>query len=456
MSGAKAVGPIDRTRRFNPYPSYKDSGIDWLGTMPSGWQLKRLKFVWDLDPSASEVRGMPLDTEVSFVPMEAVGQWGELDLSRTKAISDANVGYTYFRNGDVVVAKITPCFENGKGALARDLTNGIALGTTELHVLRASRGADPKFLCYVTLSDAFRRLGEAHMYGAGGQKRVPGEFVENLKHPIPTLPEQRTIAAFLDRETARIDALVAKKERLIELLQEKRTALITGAVTKGLDPNVPVKDSCVEWLGEIPAHWGLAPVNSRYSVELGKMLDAKRVLGNSSGQYLRNVDVQWDAINIDDLPEMDFVPSERDRYSLRVGDVLICEGGEVGRSAIWNGELDECFYQKALHRARPRVTGEHPRFLLYLMCTVASRGVFAAGGNQNTIDHLTAVQLRHYRFPFPPPDEQRAIAAFLDQESARIDGLVTKVRDAIDRLTELRTALIAAAVTGKIDVRTAA
>jgi type I restriction enzyme S subunit len=183
------------------------------------------------------------------------------------------------------------------------------------------------------------------------------------------------------------------------------------------------------------------------------MLDAKRVTGESPGRYLRNVDVQWDAVNTDGLPEMDFGPWERDRYLLLPGDVLVCEGGEVGRTAIWPGEIQECFYQKAIHRVRPRSEQEVPRFFYYVMYSMANRGVFVAGGNPNTIDHLTAVQLRHYRFPFAPYPEQGAIVAFLDSETARIDALRVKVRDAIDRLKELRTALISAAVTGKIDVR---
>ena len=250
-----------------------------------------------------------------------------------------------------------------------------------------------------------------------------------------------------------IDGLVARKERLIELLQEKRTALITRAVTRGLDPNVPMKDSGVEWLGEIPAHWDIAPVYARYEVALGKMLDTKRVTGESSGRYLRNVDVQWDAVNVEDLPKMDFPSSERNRYLLRPEDLLVCEGGEVGRTAIWDGELDECFYQKAIHRVRPWSDSEIPRFFYFLMYALAKRGVFTAGGNPNTIDHLTAVQLRHYRVPFPGTSEQHSITAFLDRETAEIDALIAKVHQAIGYLKEFRTALISAAVTGKIDVR---
>src|SRR5688500_3916857 len=166
------------------------------------------------------------------------------------------------------------------------------------------------------------------------------------------------------------------------------------------------KDSGVEWLGKIPAHWQVAPVYARYEVALGKMLDAKRVTGEFSGPYLRNVDVQWDMVNTERLPEMDFAPWERDRYSVRPGDLLVCEGGEVGRTAIWRGGIEPCFYQKALHRVRPCAKRDDPRFFFYLMFMAAKQGIFASSGNQNTIDHLTAVQLKHYRFPFAPEPEQ--------------------------------------------------
>ena len=190
---------------------------------------------------------------------------------------------------------------------------------------------------------------------------------------------------------------------------------------------------------------------AHYEVALGKMLDAKRVTGESSGRYLRNVDVQWDDVNVDDLPEMDFPPSERNRYMLRPGDLLVCEGGEVGRTSIWGGDIDECFYQKAIHRVRPRSESQIPRFFYFLMCALAKGGVFTAGGNPNTIDHLTAVQLRHYRVPFPATREQRAIADFLDRETAKIDALMAMKERLIELLQEKRAALIARAVTRGLD-----
>ena len=205
------------------------------------WEARRLRYVISTNPSKAELGSLPSEMDVSFVPMEAVGEYGGLRLDQSRSLDSIREGYTYFRDGDVVVAKITPCFENGKGAVAERLLNGAGFGTTELHVLRPKPGLDAHFLFYVTLSDRFRKRGEAEMYGAGGQKRVPEEFVREFRHPIPPLPTQRVIAAFLDRETAKIDTLIAKKKRLLALLEEKRTALITQAVTKGLDPVVAMK-----------------------------------------------------------------------------------------------------------------------------------------------------------------------------------------------------------------------
>ena len=322
-----------------------------------------------------------------------------------------------------------------------------------IHRVRPRSDFDnPRFFYY--LMHTMAKLG---VFGAGANPNTIDHLTAvKLRHyrvPLPSTTEQSAIAALLDLETAKIDALVAKKQRLIELLQEKRTAIIIRTVTRGLDPNVPTKDSGLEWLGEIPAHWTVTPVYVRYEVALGKMLDAKRVRGESPGRYLRNIDVQWDTVNVESLPEMDFPTSERNRYLLRPGDLLVCEGGEVGRTAIWTGELNECFYQKAIHRVRPRSNCEIPRFLYFVMFALTKQGVFTAGGNPNTIDHLTAVQLRHRRLPFPGTTEQLEIAAFLDRETAGVDALILRVREAIDYLKEYRTALISAAVTGRIDLR---
>ena len=217
---------------------------------------------------------------------------------------------------------------------------------------------------------------------------------------------------------------------------------------------VPMKRSGVEWLGSVPAHWEIPPLYARYTVELGKMLDEKQITGECSVPYLRNINVRWDFVDTEHLPEMDIEPRQYERFTLKPGDLLICEGGEIGRTAFWRGELSLCGFQKAVHRLRPRnATRDLPRFLYYVMYAVAKGGIFIAGGNPNTIPHLTGEQLRVYRFAFPPRVEQDMIVSQLDRETTKLDQMMAKVEEAIERLQEYRAALITAAVTGKIDVR---
>jgi type I restriction enzyme S subunit len=241
---------------IRPHKRYKPSGRRWLGDVPEHWEVKRIRFVADVNPSKNEVSTVSKDTEVSFVPMEAVGDDGSLVLDRVRTISEVETGYTYFREGDVTFAKITPCFENGKGAVMRGLVGGIGFGTTELTVVRPKPSkTNAEFLYWLLTSAQFRKLGEGAMYGAGGQKRVPDDFLRDFSWAVPPIDEQAAIATFLDHETAKIDSLVEEQKRLVDLLMEKRQAVISHAVTKGLDPNARMKDSGIEWLGAVPAHW---------------------------------------------------------------------------------------------------------------------------------------------------------------------------------------------------------
>ena len=219
------------TKGLDADAAMKDSGVEWLGEIPSHWEVKRLKYVVEINPKKSELRSISHDLEVAFLPMESIGEQGELELEQVAAICDVYNGYTYFRENDVLVAKITPCFENGKGAIARELVNGIGFGTTELFVLRPCQDTNSDFVYYFTVATGFRSMGIVSMRGAAGQKRATENFIKDFVVGVPPYSEQRAIADRLDTETARIDALIAKNDRLIALLREKRSALISAAVT---------------------------------------------------------------------------------------------------------------------------------------------------------------------------------------------------------------------------------
>jgi type I restriction enzyme S subunit len=341
------------------------------------------------------------------------------------------------------------------GILRHTLPVGVSLRdfaiNQDLKALIPGRRLTASFLAYFIKGNEQRLLSEWRKAGTTVES-IEQELMQNALIPLPSIDKQTAITEFLDERTSRIDDLVAKKRRLIDLLDEKHQALISHAVTQGLDPAVRIKDSGVEWLGDVPAHWVVAPLSSRFEVKLGKMLDARQITGQFLVPYLRNTDVRWDSFEVSDLPRMDFDAEDKKRFGLRPGDLIVCEGGEVGRAAVWQGEVGECCYQKALHRLRPRGS-DVPRFMLYVLRAAAAIGTFRAGSNQNTFDHLTAEKLRAHRFAFPSPEEQHNIADCLDRAGG-VKGPATGALTAtIDRLREYRAALITAAVTGQLDIR---
>jgi len=454
---------------LKPYEQYKPSGIEWLGDVPEHWEVKRGRFCMRVNPSSERLRELGPEDEVSFVPMEAVGEYGGLNLEIAKQLGDVGSSYTEFQDGDVVVAKITPCFENGKGALAEGLTNGAALGTTELHVLRVLPALDRHFLFYLTISSVYRKTGEAEMYGAGGQKRVPPEFNKDFRTPLPPSVEQRAISDFLDRETAKIDRLVAKKRTLIERLKEKRTALISRTVTRGLppdaaratglDPHPKLKPSGIDWLGDVPDGWRstrlkrIASVCGRigfrgYSVDdLVDEGDGALVVGGANLTYVGHLDLS----NRTYLSWPKYEESPEIKIDLH--DVVIGQRGTgtCGKVAIVNADIGPATINPSLVLLkRPRVES---RFLCYWLMSELIQSVFDSYLSTTAVPMLTQAQIGNVPVFIPPVAEQRVISDFLDRETARLDKMAMKVKTAVERLQEYRTALITAAVTGKIDVR---
>lgn len=310
----------------------------------------------------------------------------------------------------------------------------------------------PGFLRYVIACS----VTQAHIQAVKDGMDVLHLFQRDIKKlpiPLPPVDEQHRIAAYLNVETARIDALIAKRERQRGLLEKQYLSTVHAAII-GLDEPGERRASSVSWLGGVPAAWPVMPVGYQFEVLLGKMLNQDRVQGNHLRPYLRNTNVQWDRIDTNDLQKMDFPPGEKSRYRLLPGDLLVCEGGEPGRSAIWDGNLEELYYQKALHRVRPRGYSS-PRWLYYCMRAATAQNVFAIEGNVTTIAHLTGEQLKAHRFPFPARKEQDRITAQLDVASRRRKLLDSQLLKQKSVLAERRQAVITAAVTGKIDVSTA-
>ena len=234
------------TKGLESTVTMKDSGIEWIGDIPEHWKIAKIKFFCETNPSKNEVNNLPKDLEISFLPMEKIGVDGKLKLEEKRKLNEVVNGFTYFRNGDIIVAKITPCFENGKGSLCEGLENEIGFGTTELHVLRPKKELDSIFTYWWTRSNQFFQNGEASMYGAAGQKRISIEFIKNFKISYPeSILEQREIGEFLKKHIEKTDEEIRKNKKSILLLKEKQQSLINQSVTKGLDPSASMKDSGV-------------------------------------------------------------------------------------------------------------------------------------------------------------------------------------------------------------------
>ena len=430
--------------RFRPYPTYKDSGVEWLGNIPKNWEVKKLSWV----TKCLDGKRIPLNAT------ERGRMQGDYPYMGTNSIVDYVNQWLFDEELVLLGEDGAPFFDPAKPVAFR--VSGKIWVNNHAHVLRPQATINAKFLAHALNCVDYR----AFIDGSTRDKLTQGDM-NGIPIPCPQVGEQHAIAEFLDRETAKIDALVAMKERLIELLQEKRTALITRAVTRGLDPNAPVKDSGVEWLGEVPAHWEVRPLKSvsdlQTGVTLGKRYEREAM---TTRPYLRVANVQDGYLALDDIAEIEVPVREVGRFELQTGDVLVTEGGDfdkLGRGYVWQEQLARCLHQNHIFAVRPRRGALVSHFLAFVMNSAYGRAYFTATSKQSTnLASTNSTKLRNLSIPLPGLDEQIEIKRWTECESRRIDILVTKVRQAVDRLNELRTALISAAVTGKVDVRDAA
>jgi type I restriction enzyme S subunit len=454
MSAAEQLALPFALRRFRPYPAYKDSGVEWLGEIPAHWGLKRLKRLAQIQGGGTPTKdnlgywfgdipwvspkdmkaSIIIDTEDKITP-EAVRE------SATKLVPSGAV-LLVVRSG-ILVHSIPVALAGREVTLNQDLKALIP----HSEIL-------PHYLFYLILGLQKEFLAEWKKEGATVES-LELDLVVQTPLPLPSGPEQRAIADFLDRAAAKIDALITKKERLIALLQEKRTAQITRAVTKGPAPNVPMKDSGVEWLGEIPAHWEmkrlwhLTPPNRR--IMYGIVLPGPNV--DDGVPIVRGGDVSPERLRRDRLNRTTYeIEAGYVRSRLRGGDLVYAIRGSIGEVAVVPEELEGAnLTQDAARIAYTAATDGF--WLLYAMKSAAVFAQLEAGALGAIIKGINIRDLKRALVPVPPRAEQETIATFLDREMAKIDALVVKIRSVIDRLNELRTALIAAAVTGKIDVR---
>ncbi|MFO1432114.1 MAG: restriction endonuclease subunit S [Candidatus Competibacteraceae bacterium] len=418
------------TTKYKPYPAYKDSGVEWLGEVPGHWEANRLKFLCNIQTGNKDtVDAVENGDYPFFVRSQQIERINSFTFD-CEAVLTAGDG--------VGVGKVFH-YQNGPFDFHQ-----------RVYMMNNFRHISGRFFFYY-LREMFHKVAlDGGAKSTVDSLRLP--VFLNFSFTIPPEEEQKVILAYLDRETVKIDTLIAKQERLIELLQEKRTALISHAVTKGLNPDAPMKDSGVEWLREVPAHWKINKLN-RLSNQIIDGAHFTPTYVNEGIPFLRVTDIQDHQIDksmIKYIPENEHKDLIR-RCNPKKGDLLLSKNGTVGIPKVidWDWEFS-IFVSLCLIKLKPDLD---PYYAYYMFLSDSIKEHINDGIKQSTVINLHLEKISKFIFSVPPIKEQRKIVDFLDHETAKIDTLIQKSRHAIDLLKERRTALISAAVTGKIDVR---
>ncbi len=423
------------------YPVYKESGIEWIGKIPAHWKTEKIKYISTL---VSE-KSTPETDAIKISPENVESETGKvLDFY---SFYDA-VGVK-FQAGDVLFNKIRVYLN--KVVYAK--YDGYSLG--EMIVIRPTLQRMSKYLFYLMLSNCFIEYCDSISYGAKMPRTAVNDIL-NAQIPIPTYQEQTQITNFLDRKTKQIEELIRIKERQTELLQEQRTALINQVVTKGLNPNVEMKPSGVEWIGEIPAHW-----------KVDKLKYVAKILPSNVDKHIYPDEIQIRLCNYTDVYYNDYITvdtvlekgsckeSEFAKFVLRKGDVIITKDSEtpddIGVPTYVKDDLDDvvCGYHLTMIKSFA-CRGE---FIFRFIQSDRTRRYFELESNGITRYGLGKPSIENLFLPIPPDSEQRQIAGFLNNKTQQIDELIAAEQRKIERLKEYRQSLISEAVTGKIDVR---
>ncbi len=432
-------------------------------TLPENWKWSQIAEIGVLSPRNTAEDG----TLASFIPMPMIAtDYGAASNHEVRRWGDIKKGYTHFAEGDVGLAKITPCFQNGKSTVFRNLTGGLGSGTTELHIVRPLL-VNPDFIVLFLKCPYFIETGVPKMTGTAGQKRVPAEYFAHSPFPLPPLAEQHRIVAKVDELMALCDRLEAARSERETTRDRLATASLARLNTPASDPatfrhdvafaldnlvplttrpdqikalrqtilNLAVRGKLVEQdpndepasellkrkkipilctgSFELPESWAWVNVGAVADSRLGKMLDKSKNKGTPH-KYLRNINVRWFDFDLSDLLEMRFEESELPEFALRFGDVLICEGGEPGRAAVWDARETDIYFQKAIHRVRFLNLVDSDYFVRVLKAS-ADDGRLAEYFTGTGIKHFTGKGLAAYLFPLPPLAEQHRIVAKVDE-----------------------------------------
>lgn len=418
----------------------------------------KLKYIAQLNPSKSELNlGRIKEQVVSFLPMDKIISTNKLDLSLNKTVEEVYSGYTYFREGDIVLAKVTPCFENGNLAVAKGLTNGAGFGTTELHVLRVNeKFYDTEYIYYCLQLEDFKSEAVANMYGVGGLKRISTEFLSEYKFLVPDLDTQIRIRKYLNIKLNEISTLIRNKTKLIKLLEQQRQSIITQAATKGLNPNVKMKDSDIEWVSEIPEHWEVKKLKHLGKFVSGYAFPSNAFVNNGIKvikiNNIQTMNLDWSDISYVAEDWLD----KLNQYQVSKGDLVIALTRPIISTGIKAAivDTDEALLlnqRNAYFRNNKLI----PSIWLYYLVLNQSfveefESLIDRTGQQ---PNISTNDIENIKIPLPSLEEIQQITNYLNKKINEIEKIKVITLNQIEKLKEYRQALIYEAVTGKIDVR---
>ena len=436
---------------------------DWVADLPSGWKVRRLKHIATVKPSNVDKKTVEGQEHVRLCNYVEVynNDFITADMPFMEATAtDSQIKAFALRRGDVLITKDSETWDDiAVPALVRDELDGVICGYHLAHI-----SPHKKSMLGGYLFRAFSATGVRDQFriGANGITRfgITSYRINNAIFPVPPLPEQHAIAEFLDRKTAEINGLIVKKQRLIDLLGEKRQALISHAVTKGLNPDAPMKDSGIEWLGEVPEHW---------KVERLKFCITKIEQGWSPQCESRPADEdEWGVLKVGCVNQDEFTQDEQKalppefevphRYEVSNGDILMSRGNTrelVGSAALLKKVRPRLLLCDLLYRFRARERVVDPQFLVWQLRspTVRYQIERAASGTSSSMKKIGQETIRNFWIVRPPLSEQKEIIRHVNSELRSVDGVSAIVESQIENLREYRQTLISAAVTGKLDVK---
>lgn len=421
---------------------FKESGIAWLGKIPKHWEVSIIRSCFD------EFDKRCGDKEYQLLSItQEKGIVAQAEVTTKKDISnDDKSNYKIVPLGAIAYNKM----RMWQGAMGlNNLGEGIVSPAYAVSI--PNDRAFSKFFFYLfktpNMIDEFKKFS----YGLClDMNSLRYEDFQKIQIPLPPLKEQKAIADFLDKKCELIEEFIIKKEQLITLLEEKKQALINEVVSKGLNKNAKFKESGIDYLGQIPTHWEVKKLKYIAKVVLGKMLCNEKQENYDYCFYLKSKNLQWLNVEISEVEKMWFSEYEKSIYRIKKGDLLVSEGGEVGKTCIWNNELEECYIQNSVHKITLDSL-QIPKFFLYVFFSYGKLKVFESMVNRVSIAHLVLERLINIDFAVPPLEEQKAIATYLDTQTQRISSIATKIKAQIKLMREYKSSLISEAICGRMD-----